>query len=104
MSSLKNIHRAARKARVSRTGRPPNLRKQHIVDLALAFWARFSTAKPSSDVNSSFRLFAERFFEHSTGLSVDDKGHGINRQITAALKRLPVEMARAALLNKTHRA
>ena len=35
------------------------------------------------------------------GLSLEKKGHGIVRQIRVALKRLPVEMERAALLNKT---
>ena len=38
--SLTNIRDAARKARVSRTGRPRNFRKQQIVDLALAFCAK----------------------------------------------------------------
>jgi len=103
MSALKNIREAARKARVSGTGRPANVPKQQIVDLALAFWARFSTVRPSSDVNNLFPPFAERFFEHSTGLSVEDKGHGIGRQIKVALHRLPSEMERAKLLNKTRR-
>ena len=100
--TLTNIRDAARKARVSRTGRPRNFRKQQIVDLALAFCARFSPKRPSSDVNNFFPPFAERFFEHSTGLSVEEKGHGIGRQIRVALKRLPLEMERATLLNKTH--
>ena len=103
ISALKNIRHAARNARVRRTGRPPDFRKQHIVDLALAFWARFSTAKASSDVGNLFWNFAEQFFERSTGSSVDDKGNGIGRQIKVALHRLPIEMERAALLNKTRR-
>jgi len=70
--------------------------------LALAFCARFSPKKPSSDVNNFFPTFAERFFELSTELSVEGKGHGISRQVKVALKRLPAEMARAALLNQTH--
>ena len=101
MSTVKNILDAARKARVSRTGRPPDIRKQHIVDFALAFCARFSTAKPSSDVDNFFPPFAERFFERSTGLSVEGKGHGVSRQIKMALRLLPIEMERAALLYKT---
>ena len=103
MSALKNIRHAASKARVSRTGRPTNFRKQHIVDLALAFCARFSTAKPSGDVNNFFLPFAERFFERSTGLSVEDKGHGIGRQIKVALHRLLIEKELAKLLNETRR-
>ena len=100
--TLTNIRDAARKARVSRTGRPRNFRKQQIVDLALAFCAKFSPKRPSSDPNNFFPHFAKRFFEYSTGLSVDDKGQGIDRQIRVALLRLPLEMERATLLNKTH--
>ena len=96
--TLTNIRDAARKARVSRTGRPRNFRKQHIVDLALAFCARFSPSRPSSDVNNFFPRFTKRFFEHSTGLSVDEKGQGIERQIRVALLRLPSERQRAKLL------
>jgi hypothetical protein len=103
MSALKNIRHAARKARVSRTGRPPDFRKQNIIDLALAFCARFSTSRPSGDVKKFFPNFAERFFECSTGSYVG-KGNGIQRQVTVALRRLPIEMERAALLNKTRRA
>jgi hypothetical protein len=67
--TLTNIRDAARKARVRKTGRPRNFRKQHIVDLALAFCVRFSPKRPSNDVNNFFPPFAERFFELSTGLS-----------------------------------
>jgi hypothetical protein len=102
MGPLTKIRDAARRARVSRTGRPPDFRKQHIVDLALAFCARFSRRRPSSDVNNFFPAFAERFFELSTGLSVEDRGHGVGRQITVALKRWPLERERAEFLNKTH--
>jgi hypothetical protein len=77
--TLVKIRDAAREARVSTTGRPRNLRKQQIVDLALAFCARFSPNRPSSDVNNFFPPLAKRFFEYSTGLSVDDKGQGIDR-------------------------
>lgn len=59
ISALKNIRAAAGKARL-RPGRPQNLRKQRIVDLALGFCTRFSKAKPSSDVNNFFPPFAER--------------------------------------------
>ena len=55
--TLTNIRDAARKARVSRTGRPRNFRKQQIVDLALAFCARFSPKRPSNDVNNFFPPF-----------------------------------------------
>ncbi len=46
VSALENIRNAAHNAR--RTGRPPNRRKQHIVDLGLAFCARFSNSVPTS--------------------------------------------------------
>jgi hypothetical protein len=86
---------------VSRTGRPRKFRKQQIVDLALAFCARFSPSGPSSDVNNFFPRFAKRFFDHSTGSSVGDKGHGIDRQIRVALLRLPLERERAKLLKNS---
>jgi hypothetical protein len=100
--TLTHIRDAAREARVSRTGRPRKYRKQHTVDLALAFCARFSTRKPSSDANNFFPAFAERFFELATGSSVEGKGHGIGRQVKVALQRLPLEMELAAFLNQTH--
>jgi hypothetical protein len=87
--TLTNIRAAARKARISRTGRPRNYHKQQIVDLALAFCARFSPKRPSSDVNNFFPPFAERFFELATDSFVEGTGHGIGRQVKAALKRLP---------------
>jgi hypothetical protein len=99
--TLMTIRRAAHNARVRRIGRLPDRRKQHIVGLALAFCARFSAAKPSSDVNNFFPLFAERFFEYATGLSVDEKGEGIDRQIRAAMKKLPIQMQRVKHLNET---
>ena len=102
ISTLKNIRDAAREARVSRTGRPPKSRKQHIVDLALAFCAGFSPKRPSNDVNNFFPRFAERFFELSSGLSVEDQGLGVERQIKVALQRLPLEKQRATLLKNTH--
>jgi len=71
--TLTNIRDAARKARVSKTGRPRNFRKQQIVDLALAFCARFSPKKPSNDVNNFFPCFAERFFELSTERQSTDR-------------------------------
>jgi len=101
MPMLKKVRDAARNARVHRLGRPPDRRKQHIVDLALAFCARFAPKPPSGDANNYFHLFAERFFEEATGLSVEKKGQGILRQIRVAVKRLPIEMKRAAHLNKT---
>ena len=100
MPTLATVREAARKGRVSKTGRPRNVRKQQVVDLALGFCARFSPKRPSSDVNNYFSAFAERFFELSTGSSVEGRGRGISRQIKTALKRLPVELERAALLNK----
>jgi hypothetical protein len=100
MPTLTAIREAARKGRVSKTGRPQNFRKQEIVDLALGFCARFSPKRPSSDDNNYFPAFAERFFELSTRSSVEGRGLGISRQVKAALKRLPGVMERAALLEQ----
>jgi len=102
ISTMTNVHDAARQARVNKIGRPRNFRKQQIVNLALAFCARFSPKPPSSDVNNFFPRFAERFFEHATRLSIDDKNQGIDRQVRAALRRLPLEKVRTKLLNKTY--
>jgi hypothetical protein len=100
MPTLTTVREAARKGQVRKTGRPRNVRKQQVVDLALGFCARCSPKRPSNDDKNFFPAFAERFFELSTGSSVDVRGRGISRQIKAALKRLPVELERAALLNK----
>jgi hypothetical protein len=101
MPTLTTVRDAARKGRVSKTGRPRNFRKQQVVDLALRFCTKYSPKRSSSDVNNYFPAFAERFFELSTGSSVEGRGRGISRQIKVALKRLPVEPERAARLNKT---
>ena len=45
LPDLEAIGAAASKARIKKTGRPRNLRKQQIVDLALAFCVRFSAAR-----------------------------------------------------------
>jgi hypothetical protein len=99
MSALEKIGDAARNAR--RTGRPPDRRKQQIVDLALAFCARYSPLVPTTSEKNFFRHFAERFYECATGLSVFDRGQGIDRQIKKALRRLPIEKKRASFLDKT---
>jgi hypothetical protein len=100
MAIVKNIRHAARSARMTQTGRPRNYRKQHLVDLALAFWARFSPDRPSSDEQNKFVDFASLFYEQATGVSVEHKGHGIDRQIKVALRRLPIEGQRATLLHE----
>ena len=87
MAVFTTIGEAARDARARRIGRRPNLRKQHIVNLAREFCARFSPATPSSDQNNFFRAFAERFVELATGLPAETEGHGIDRQIRVALQR-----------------
>lgn len=100
MATVKNIRRAACRARIIQTGRPRDYRKQHVVDLALAFWARFSPERPSSDAKNQFVDFASVFYERATGLSIEGKGHGIERQIKVALRRLPIEGQRATLLHE----
>jgi hypothetical protein len=99
-ATLTSVRAAARKAQIRKTVRPRNVRKQHIVDLALAYCARYSPDTPSSDINNFFPRFAKRFFEQATGLSVEEKGHGIDRQIRVAMRRLPLEKERAALLKR----
>jgi hypothetical protein len=101
ISNVKSILTAAQKGRISKSGRPADRRKQHIINLALGFWVRFSPVGPSSDESNPFVSFAERFFENATGLSVDGRGNGIMRQIRAALQRMPIEIQRAARRNET---
>ena len=45
MPDLKAIGAAASKARIKKTGRPRNVRKQQIVETALAFFVRFSAGR-----------------------------------------------------------
>ena len=96
LRTLTDIRNAARKGQISKIGRPRKSRKQLIVDSALAFCARYSSERPSGDANNFFRAFAERFYELSTGLSPEMPGNGIERQIRQALRRLPIELERAA--------
>ena len=101
LATVEAIARAAREGRLRRIGRPPDRRKQHIVDLALGFCVRFSPKNVSRDVNNFFPQFAGQFFQEATGVSIDVKGQGIERQINAALRRLPIQVERAEHLNKT---
>jgi hypothetical protein len=61
MPTLKNIRQAASSSRVSKTGRPKAAQKQHIIDLALAFCARFSATRPSSDAKNFSRCLPNDF-------------------------------------------
>jgi hypothetical protein len=88
---LETIGRAAESAKDPRKGRPTKTNKQDIVDMALAFFARFSPKRPSGTPTGEFATFARAFYASATG----DRSDELDRQIRQAVKRLPVERERA---------
>lgn len=78
---------------------PPGLPQTARCKPGARIWARFSPERPSSDPKNQFVDFASVFYERATGLSIEGKGHGIERQIKVALRRLPIEVQRATLLH-----
>ena len=94
VSALESIERAAKAARDDRKGRRPEVGKQHVVDLALAFFVRFSPHRPSGTPTGTFAAFAQAFYKVVTGLGPDQHGE-LTRQIRQAVKRhLPIERER----------
>jgi len=88
MSALENILRAAATARnPPGQGRRREVGKQHIVDLALGFFVRFSPRKPSGSPTGAFATFAREFYSAATGSDPDDHG-GLDRQIREAARSL----------------
>src|ERR1700712_811639 len=62
LSTLRNIALAARAGRDRRQGRLGDAVKQHVVDLALAFFVRFSPLKASGTPTGPFAKFARTFY------------------------------------------
>jgi hypothetical protein len=55
-----------------------------VVDLAFAFFVRFSVHEPSGTATGAFAKFARKFYAHVTG--VDPEQHrGLDRQIRQAV-------------------
>ena len=101
LSIVRRIERAAETAvRAKDTGRPTEIGKQRVVDLALAFFLRNSPIKPSGTRTGAFAKFARAFFVAATKLDLERHG-GLDRQIRQALKALPAERQRKARLSQT---
>jgi hypothetical protein len=94
MSSLEDIVRAADGAKDLRKGRRREVGKQQVVDLAFAFFVRFSSRTPSGTRTGAFAKFAHAFYVAATGKDFEEHG-GLDRQIREAMKRLPIERQRA---------
>ena len=94
ISTLENIARAAEHARDRRWGPPGKAGKQHVVDFAFAFFARFSPKKPSGTPTGAFAKFAREFYGVVTGADAEKDG-GLDRQIRQAAARLQHEHLRS---------
>jgi hypothetical protein len=101
LSILKNVERAAQTARDRRKGRPRVVGKQHVVDLAFAFFVRYSPLEPSGTPTGTFARFARAFYAAAIKLDPDDDD-GLDRQIRTA-SASPVERERATQMSTRHR-
>ena len=94
LSTLENIIGAAAGGRDGRKGRPAKGGEQLVVNLAFAFFVRFSPRTPSGTPTGAFATFARAFYGVVTGAEPEEHG-GLDRQIRHAATRLPVERQRA---------
>ena len=83
LSTLESIARAADLAKDRRQGRRREAGKQHVVDLALGFFERFSPLSPSGTPTGAFATFAREFYSAAIGSDPDRHG-GLDRQIRQA--------------------
>ncbi len=96
LSMLAKIERAAQIAKDPRMGRPREARKQHVVDLAFAFFVRYSPLEASGTPTGPFAKFARAFY--AVALKINpDSAVGLDRQIRQAVKRLYMENERAGI-------
>ena len=94
LSALEMIVLAADMAKDRRRGRRRESGKQQVIDLAFAFFVRFSPHRPSGTPTGAFATFARAFYSVATG--ADPEQHvGLDRQIRQAQKRLSIERQRA---------
>ena len=71
-----------------------------MVDLAFAFFVRFSLYQVSGTLTGSFAEFAREFYR--AAMDIDPEQHGgLDRQIRQALTRLPIERARQKSFEKS---
>jgi hypothetical protein len=94
LSTLENVVRAAAAARDSHKGRRAKVAEQHVVDLAFAFFVRFSVHRPSGTPTGPFATFARAFYAAVTGTDSEKDSH-LERQIRQAATRLPIERQRS---------
>jgi hypothetical protein len=93
LSTLETIVLAADMARDRRRGRRRKTREQQVVDLAFAFFVRFSPYQVSGTPTGRFAKFARSFY--SAAIRVDPDKHRLDRQIRQAQTRLAIESERA---------
>ena len=85
LTALERIIGAAGSAKDARHGRRREVGNQHVVNLALGFFERFSPHRPSGTATGTFAKFAREFY--FTAIGVHTKQHGgLDRQIRAAAR------------------
>jgi hypothetical protein len=94
LGTIEDIVRAADAAKINGQGRPRATAKQHVTDLAFAFFVRFSPRQVSGTATGAFARFARAFYAAAIGADPEQHG-GLDRQIREAQKRLPIERQRA---------
>jgi hypothetical protein len=95
LSTLETVVSASGTGKVGRKGRQREVGKQNIVNLAFAFFVRFSRHRASGTPTGAFAKFAREFYSAVTGVDPEKRGGGIDRQIRQAMTRLPIERQRA---------
>ena len=85
LETIDKIICAANEAKDPRKGRGRQTGKQHVVDLALGFFERFSPHKPSGTTTGKFSKFARQFYSAVTGRNPEKDG--LDRQIRHAISR-----------------
>ena len=85
LAILDRIERAAHAAKERRQGRPPDLRKQRVINLAAQFLVRFSDLKLSGTATGQFASFARAFYSIALKADPGEDG-GLDRQIRQTVK------------------
>ena len=85
LTALESIIGAAGSAKDRRPGRRREAGNQHVVNLALGFFERFSPHRPSGTTTGVFAKFAREFYFTAIGVHAKQHG-GLDRQIRAAAR------------------
>jgi hypothetical protein len=94
LSTLEKVITAAGTAKDRDKGRRREFGKQRVVDMALAFFVRFSAHTASGTPTGAFAKFAREFYAAVTGVDPEDHS-GLDRQIREAVKRHSIGRPRA---------